>query len=974
MALFGAPVALEDHAIRACRAALDMRDRALHIGDEGVQTHVGVHTGMVLLRSVNTDLFMEYDTAGWTVHMAARMGEMAEPGEIRLTEATAEHLEGFASLKPLGLAQIRGVKKGIASFLLMGMSDDRSRWDARRTRGLNRFVGRDDEIRALGTAIESARDGRGGFIVVRGEAGIGKSRLIHEFERRAQASDLRVLYAAVRSDGADLAYSPIRSLLQAWLQDGAYKADQRATALEIELKNLGADAVDALPALQSLLDIPVEDEGWRHLDAFQRRRSLTDALRSWVKALAKHSALVLIVEDLHWIDQESEEVLQQLAESVQDLPVLLLVSCRQEYRWQGSKPTQFLELSQLGHQASMALFEDLLGNDPSLHELKQVLIEKAGGTPLFLEELARRLVETGQLSGEPGDFRLTGNAADVEVPGNIAAIVSARIDFQSPAAKSMLNLAAVADGGPLSLLLRASELDEQASLGALDALFDAQLLRESPSKNETQFSHDIVREVAYSLILNSKRRELHARLARAIETEFEDRLGEYVDQLAIHYLKAENWEKAADYNFKACLRAIERSANRQAVRFAKGGVFALSQLPQSEEVLKSTLDLRLIANNALIPTGELDEIVENLDSAEILLEQRVGARRVASVKTHLAIARWLQGAHADSQQAATEALAIAREIDHPALQMGACAALGMACHATGRFDEAIKLHETLRAQLQGDVRYVRAGWTVYPLVLVNTFLASAYLERGEFDFARARIDEGVAFADEVKHPYSQATIRDFDGYHLLMTGHAKAAAQVLKDTLALCQKYDLRNLHRSVSAKLAMAETQLGKAQDALDRMEATIDLKDHLRGGAYVWHWLYLARANAHLARSHPEDALQWVERSISLTRGANERPHLAQGIKLRGDILARLSNDQALDAEASYRAAMAEAEACGMRPLQAEVGVAMGQLLARQGKGEEAQGRLREALATFESLGLGEKSEMVQARLRQLQASLIK
>ncbi len=973
MALFGAPVAIEDHAIRACRAALEMRDRALHIGEEGVQIHVGVHTGMVLLRSVNTDLFMEYDTAGWTVHMAARMGEMAQPGEIRITEATAEHVEGFATLKALDVAQIRGVKRGIASYLLTGLSNDRSRWDARRTRGLNRFVGREEEIRSLSKAITSARNGRGELVVIRGEAGFGKSRLIHEFERRAQASDLRVLYSAVRSDGADLAYLPVRSLLQTWLQDGAYKADQRATALEIELKNLGADISETLPALQSLLDIPVEDEGWQHLDAFQRRHRMTDALKDWVKALAKQSPVVLIVEDLHWIDQESEAVLHRLAETVQDLPVLLLVSCRPEYQWYGPKPSLVIELPHLGPQPSLSLIDDLLGNDPSLDELKQVLVERAGGTPLFLEELARRLVETGQLTGEPGDFRLVGNATDVEVPGSISAIVSARIDFQPPAAKSMLELAAVADGGPRSLLLRASELDETEARDALASLFDAHLLRESASSGSVQFSHDVVREVAYSLILRNKRKELHARLARAIEDEFGDRLEAHVDQLAIHYLKAEDWASAANYHLKACLRAVDRSANRQAIRFAKGGVFALSNLSQSEDVVKNTLDLRLIANNALITTGDMDEIIENLDSAEMLLEHPVGARRVASVNTHLAIARWLQGRHEASHQASTKALTIAKEIEHPALQMGACAALGMAHHATGRYDAAIRLHETLRSQLQGDARFVRAGWTVYPLVLVDTFLASAYAEQGQFDLARARIDEGVAFADEMNHPYSQATIRDFDGYHLLMTGNAKAAAAVFEDTLEICRKYELRNLHRSVSAKLAMAEIQLGKASEALARMEAAIDLRDHLRGGAYIWHWLYLARASAHLARSQPEEALQWVDRSIAMTREAGERPHLGQGLKLRGDILARLSNDQALDAEDSYRAAIAEAEACGMRPLLAETGASLSQLLARQGNEADAEAQLRDALTVFEALGLNDRVQSVKTQLRQLQASRI-
>ena len=405
MALFGAPVALEDHALRACRAALDMQKAET----ETLRIHIGLNTGLVLVRSVDTNLFMEYDPVGWTVHMAARMGEMAEPGEIRLTGSTAEQVEGFVTMNRLGAARIRGVRRRIATYLLTGLSGERTRWEARRMLGLNRFVGRKRELGALEQALLDLGRGKGGVYALSGEAGIGKSRLLYELEHGDKCGEARVLYAAAQSDGAEMAFLLIRQLLRSWLGGSGDSPDQQVATLGIALAALLPNPSDRQmisPAMMSLLDLPVPDQVWRDLDAFERRQAIQQALRIWIRGLAQKSPLVVIFEDLHWIDPESEAILQMLCDLSDELPVLFLMSFRVEYRWRGRPPEQIISVPRLPEQSALTLLDEILGIDPSLDPLKQVLVHRAGGTPLFRADVTIVCITTaGKPARLPAEIR-----------------------------------------------------------------------------------------------------------------------------------------------------------------------------------------------------------------------------------------------------------------------------------------------------------------------------------------------------------------------------------------------------------------------------------------------------------------------------------------------------------------------------------------------------------------------------------------
>jgi class 3 adenylate cyclase len=561
MALFGAPIAHEDHAARACYAALAMQTAMQPYADEALRSHgitmqirVGLNSGEVVVRTFGNDLHMDYSAVGPTTHLAARMEQIAMPGSSMLSSSTLRLAEGLVRVNARGPVPVKGMPEPVEVYELTGASTIRRRLQAAVARGLTKFVGRDTEIEALNQSLEQAGAGHGQVVAAVGEAGVGKSRLVYEFIHSHRTQDWRVLESASVSYGKATPYFPVIDLLKryAHIEDGDEPRTIRAKVTG-QILTLDETLQETIPALLSLLDALPEDSPFVQIDPMQRRYQTLEALKRVLLRESQVQPLVLVCEDLHWIDAETQALLDSLVDSLPTAQFLLLVNYRPEYQHVWGSKTYYtqLRLDPLPPESADAFLAALIGNDPSLAPLKTLLIERTEGNPFFLEESVRTLVETAVLRGEAGAYRLAQALPSIQVPATVQAMLAARIDRLPPEEKRLLQTAAVIGTEvPLTLLQAIAAFPAETLHWSLAHLQTAEFVYETnlyPERAYT-FKHALTHEVAYGSVLQERRRALHAQIVEALESLAGNRVDEQVDQLAHHALRGEVWDKALGWN------------------------------------------------------------------------------------------------------------------------------------------------------------------------------------------------------------------------------------------------------------------------------------------------------------------------------------------------------------------------------------------------------------------------------------------
>src|SRR5262245_58422307 len=519
MALFGAPLAHEDHAVRACYAALRMQAAVKRYAEDvrraegvAVQIRVGVNSGEVVVRSIGNDLRMDYTAVGQTTHMAARMEQLATPGTILMTADVLRLAEGYVEVKPLGPVNVKGLGGPAEVFEMTGAGSVRTRLQASATRGLTRFVGRDDEVEQLRHAQEQAAGGRGQLVAVVGEPGVGKSRLFYEFVRSHRTDGWRVLESSSVSYGKATAYLPVIELLRSYFRIDA-SDDIRSVRAKVTGTVLTLDRAleDAIAPLLALLDALPGDDLLLALEPAHRRQRTLGAVKQVLLRESQVQPLVAVFEDLHWIDTETQAVLDTLVESLPSARVLLCVNYRPEYRHTWGSKTYYrqLRIDPLPRESAAELLGALIGDDPALGRFTQLLIERTEGNPFFLEESVRTLVEMGVVVGETGHRRLTRPVEVIQIPPSVQAILAARIDRLESQDKQLLQTAAVIGTEVSFALLRAvADRPDEALHAALARLQGAEFLYESSLFPEVEytFKHALTHEVAYGSLLGERRR------------------------------------------------------------------------------------------------------------------------------------------------------------------------------------------------------------------------------------------------------------------------------------------------------------------------------------------------------------------------------------------------------------------------------------------------------------------------------------
>jgi predicted ATPase/class 3 adenylate cyclase len=982
MALFGAPIAHEDHAVRACYAALAMQTSVKQYAAEvqrtkgvPIQIRVGLNAGEVVVRSIGSDLHMDYTAVGQTTHLAARMEQMAMPGSILITAEVLRLAEGYVQVEPLGPVPVKGLPEPAKVYEVTGAGPVRSRLQVAAARGLTRFVGRDPELQTLHQALERAGGGQGQVVAVIGEPGVGKSRLFWEFTQSHRTHGWLILESRSVSYGKATAYLPVIDLLKTYCQlddrDDVRRVREQVTG---KLLTLDRALEPTLPALLALLDVPVEEQAWQVLDPPQRRQRTLEAVKRLLLRESQVQPLLLVFEDLHWIDAETQALLDSLIESLPTARLLLLVNYRPEYQHGWGSKTYYtqLRLDPLPPARADALLQALLGHDPSLALLTQLLIGRTQGNPFFLEESVRTLVETGVLVGEPEGYRLAKALPSIEVPGTVQAVLAARIDRLPHEEKRLLQTAAVIGTEvPLPLLQAIADTPDEALYHSLAHLQAAEFLYETtlyPERAYT-FKHALTHEVASGSLLHERRRALHARIVEALEALAGDRWDDQVECLAQHALRGEVWEKALAYGRQAGDKAWTRSAYREAVVCYEQGLVALEHLPDSRAATEQAIDLRLGLRAALTALGEAPgRLLDHLRRAETLAQALGDHLRLAQVYTHMSTNFRMMGDMERAIDSGQRALALAATLGHAGLQARMHLSLGRAYYDLGDYSRAVEHLGRNVAMLQGDLRYERFGSLSIVPATSRAWLSLCHAERGAFTEGLAMAEEGRRIAETVNHPFSLIEACYGVSMVSLRQGDVQRAIPMLERAVGICQDADLPVYFPWVAAALGVAYALDGRVAVGLPRVEHGVEqavARGTPRFLALVVAWL----SEAYVLAGRLEDAHIRAAQACDLARQYQQRGNEAWALWLLGESTARHEASDVEPAAGYYRQALALAEELGMRPLQAHCHFGLGILYTTVGQREPARAELSAAIALYRAMDMTFWLPQAEAALAQVE-----
>jgi class 3 adenylate cyclase/tetratricopeptide (TPR) repeat protein len=981
MALFGAPIAHEDHAVRACYAALRMQEAVKQYAAEmqrtqgvPIQMRVGLNSGEVVVRSIGSDLHMDYTAVGQTTHLAARMEQMAMPGSILITANLLRLVEGYAEVAPLGPVVIKGLLAPVEVYEVIGAGPVRTRLQAAAARGLTRFVGRQLELDTLRQALDRAGRGQGQVVAVIGEPGVGKSRLFWEFAQSHRTHGWLRLESGSVSYGKATPYLPVIDLLKAYGQiearDDARRIREKLTG---KLLTLDETMKPTLPAILALLDVPVEEAQWRVLDPPQRRRQTLEAVKHLLIRESQGQPVLLVFEDLHWIDSETQALLDSIVESLPTARLLLLVNYRPEYQHGWGSKTYYtqLRLDPLPEARADELLQILVGDDPSVAPLKPLLIARTACNPFFLEESVRTLRETGVLVGECGAYRLEKPLDALQVPATVQAVLAARIDRLPPEDKHLLQTAAVIGlevPGPLLQVI--AELPEDTLHRGLAHLQSAEFLYETRlfPEHEYTFKHALTHEVAYSSLLLERRRALHARIVDALEALAGDWPSEQVERLAHHALRGEVWDKALVYGRQAGEKAMARSAHREAVGYFEQAISALPHLPDTRNTREQAIDLRLSLRSALAPSGDMGRILALLREAESLAAALDDPHRLGQVSDFLSRHFHNLGVYDQAITAAQRALTLAMAGAEVVLQALANERLGHAYHAKGDYRRAIDCFGQTVASLGGAWRHERFGRANLPAVTSRAWLACCHAELGTFVEGRTLGEEGLRVAEAVAHPGSLMWALWGIGLPALRQGDLPRTLPILERAVGICQDADLSLYFPLIAVALGAAYALAGRGSDAVPLLMQAMEqatameiIEDQALCG--------LSLGEAQLLAGRLEEAQALAERTLTHAREHQERGNQVYVLRLLGDIVARRDPPESTQAAAHYQQALALAEELGMRPLQAHGHRGLGTLYAKMGQREQARVALSTAIAMYRAMDMTFWLPQAEAALAQVE-----
>ncbi|MGV3572469.1 MAG: ATP-binding protein [Ramlibacter sp.] len=922
LALFGAPVAQEDHALRACLAAIAMQQRIRQTATERpLQVRVGIHSGEVVVGTATQYLSSHYRADGTTIHLASRVEKLAQPGTVWITRDTFRLAKSGIEARSQGEHELRGDPQPTRELFSLVTTGHRSA-AAPLTRRvtLGPLVGREQALAQLRAQMEACLQGTFRLVGLRGEAGVGKTRLLATFREELRSHGFRDFAVAPRVYATHVAYNLASEIARALIGVGPHLgAKAQRDAVAAEMASWPLPSQDHRRAINDLLGEKQDDAQWNELTPPQRQRHLGDAVKWLIERQLERGQVAILIDDMHQADNASLRLLEKVIPRLKDRCALVLASSRTEFseRWYAQHWFAEQWLGPLDGADMRRLATALLGSHESVMPLVELVVQRAGGNPFFLEQLVITLIDNVSLVGTPGDYRCSKSFSELAIPVSIAAVISARVDTLPPATKAALEAAAVL-GEPIAIQAIAAmqQVDLADARRSLAPAVGAGLLRPQEAAREDfyEFRHALVREVVASALTQGRLKGLHRAAFIALHGQDAD-ADAVAPLLARHAFAGELWLEAAGFALKAMTRSISRSANRDALLMLELGLEGTSHQEQGDAALQRTeLALRMKALGALLPLGQSAAIVDNLERATQIAQRLADPRSEAAAALQLAVTQWTRGEYRAGLVAARTAALSAAATGNRNLQLAALQARLLQHHGLGRYRETLADIREAQANYAAELAQgqLLPGWIVLAECNMLLFAADCLWRMADFEAAQEALDRSYRVLAQTDHAFTRSVTDFVQGELWVARGRAAEAAELLEGSLVLCRNSDIPTMYPPILAVHSLALARSGRAAAAFETLHQANEQKMYRAGGRYNEFLFPRVLGVCLLELGRPEEALAQARAARSAAQASEQHGNLVDAMHLEAQCLVALGQPEA--ALPILADAAARAEACAM------------------------------------------------------------
>jgi len=970
MALFGAPIALEDAPQRAIRSSLAIHREMARFSEkikeerEGIpplKMRVGIHTGPVVVGTLGNNLRVEFKAVGETVNLASRMEGLAESGTTYVTKDTFKLTEGFFRFEALGEKEVKGKEEPVNVYRVIAPSTRRTRFDVSAERGLTPFVGRDRELDLMLDAFERARAGRGQAISIMSEAGVGKSRLLYEFRKAVASEDVMFLEGKCLSYSRGVAYHPVIDVLKSNFDvredDGDSEIRQKVRR---QLEILGADEASTLPYLLELLS--VKDSGIDELPMSPEAKK--DRIMGAVNRITLKGSeirpLILATEDLHWIDRSSEDYLKNLLDSISGARVFLVFTYRPEFvhTWGSKSYHSQLNLNRLSNRESLAMVYYLLGTEEIDRELEELILEKTEGVPFFIEEFIKSLKELRIIERKNSKYHLAKDIQEVSIPSTIQDVIMARVDSLPEAAKVSLQTGSVIGREfDHQLIMRVMGLAEQEMMSNLSVLKDSELLYERGVYPQSSyiFKHALTQDVAYNSLLLKKRKEVHEKVGRAIEQIYQERLEEFYEIMAFHYSMSENLEKAYQYLELSGEKAMRNYSNWEAFRFYEKAINVLKLLPETEERNRRQIEVHLLVSIPIARLGYPEDSLGILQEGERLARELGDKKGLATFYSRLCHYYTIKGGDPLlGMKYGEKCFEEAERIQDIELMAPIACDLCPAYSISGQYLKIIDMAPKVIALLEKTQResdFFGTRYNVYSAL--SAYFGYALAMLGDFEKGKTLCEKGLPYLLEANDLYGLGFVRFSQSIIFFVMGDGKKAIEHAQESIRHLEKGQGFLMLGLSWRFLGAGYLLLGEYEAALQHIKNGLKIQKE-QGLQYYVSFSYWLLSEVHFASGDLRNAQSCVEEALKLSQKNKEKPIEGASWKLLGSILGKADISQRLKAEEYILKGIKILEELRVKPLASQGYLFLGELYADTGQKEKALEHLKKAEERFREMGM--------------------
>ena len=947
LAYFGWPQAAEDDAERSVHAALELVQAVSQGAPDGrkIAVRVAIASGLVVVRTIKA-MGGKGDVVGESPNLAARLQSVTAPNTVVIAPDTWRLIGDMFEYRNLGTHNLKGITTPVQVRQVLRARPVSSRFEGYRQRTLLPLVGRDEQLSTMLEIWARATGGVGQMVLIWGEPGIGKSRLVHELCRSIDTAAATVMRYQCSSLHTATALYPIieQMRMAAGLSQGE-TAEQQVEKLARLIGNGGTGTELALICKLLQIESPNVPR-MPDLNPPQFREQLIETLWLQAQKQSERGPVLAILEDVHWIDPTTEELMLRAISRLSRHRICLLATSRERLpdAWYSFENTNRLGLERLNAVDSSTLTR--IASSAAIEEQTiERIVARADGIPLFLEEMTRAICDA------PTNVSSLRKRSEQQIPLTLQALLAERLDHAGKS-KHLAQVASIFgrefDAHALRELSGWSDSDVDQGIASLVA---SGLMKGHQIGDRVSFKHSLMRDTAYDSLLNSEKKRLHRSALEYLEKAQSNARANIAEDLAFHAEQGQVWEKAAKYLAAACGKAIAKSANREAIALFDRALAALDHLP-ADKAAPYAIDLRLRAYAPLLAMGDVDRLIAVMRDADELARLIGDKRRQAATLSQLSSGLWLSGQHRTGLQYADMAEKLASDVQDFSIGLAAKFNRATLHHALGMVREAAEIYGSILDTLDGDLEYKRFGWTALPSVLTCGFLTWCAVDLGDFPLAKQTVDRAMRIVDVVREPYSVVYAHLADGLYQMGLANTRDAVTAFETAKAVAESSQMQL--PIATAWLAAAYVQAQRAQEALSLLADADKAGTYKHGGMYNWvhHHLSLARAYLHLGRI--DEAQATIARAQEIALAADEVVHLGLAYKTQGDIATVAMTEGGEIARRAFSRALSIAKPRGLRPLEAHCYAGLASLEDRLGRASEAARNREKAEQAYEAIGL--------------------